>query len=80
MAGKKKNPPYESMAKIVTISATSRASIKIKDNYFTVEYHEERVIPEIDGVQIDKERELLWNTVNNECDNQIEEISATFKK
>ena len=73
MAGKKKNQPYE-------ISATSRASIKIKDNYFTVEYHEERVIPEIDGVQIDKERELLWNTVNNECDNQIEEISATFKK
>ena len=64
----------------LAISATSRASIKIKDNYFTVEYHEERVIPEIDGVQIDKERELLWNTVNNECDNQIEEISATFKK
>lgn len=80
MPAKKKKDVYESKAKITTISATSRASVKIRDNYFTVEYHEERVIPEIDGVQIDKERELLWNTVNNECDNQIEEISATFKK
>lgn len=80
MPPKKKIKPYESLAKITVISATSRASIKIKDNYFTVEYHEERAIPDIDGVQIDKERELLWNTVNNECDNQIEEISQTFKK
>lgn len=71
---------YESKAKIITIAATSRASVKIKDNYFTVEYHEERAIPDIDGVDIKRERELLWDTVNAECDTQIEDISATFKK
>ena len=76
----KKKKAYESKARITTIAATSRASVKIKDNFFTVEYHEERVIPEVDGVDINVERELLWNTVNAECDNQVEEISRTFKK
>ena len=75
-----KPKPYESKATITTIAATSRASVKIKDNYFTVEYHEERVIPDVDGVDIKRERELLWDTVNAECDTQIEDISATFKK
>lgn len=75
-----KSKPYESVAQITTIAATSRASVKIRDNYFTVEYHEERVIPDVKGVNIEKERQLLWDTVNAECDNQIEEISKTFKK
>lgn len=77
---KKKTKPYESKARITTIAATSRASVKIKDNYFTVEYHEERVIPDVEGVNIEQERMLLWDTVNAECDTQIEDISKTFKK
>ncbi len=75
-----KPKPYESKAIIQSISATSRASIKVKDNFFTVEYQEERIIPDIKGVDIEEERRLLWDTVNAECDNQIEEISKTFKK
>ena len=77
---KKKTKPYESVAKITTIAATSRASVKIKDNYFTVEYHEERAIPDVEEVDIEKERQFLWDTVNAECDNQIDEISKAFKK
>ncbi len=75
-----KPKPYESKAIIKTISATSRASIKIRDNFFTVEYQEERIIPDVEGINIEEERRLLWDTVNAECDNQIEEISKTFKK
>lgn len=75
----KKDKEYKSVAKITVIAATSRASVKIKDSYFTVEYHEERAIPDGAKVDIEKERQLLWDAVNGECDNQIEEISRTFK-
>ena len=71
---------YESQASITTIRATSRASVKVKDSYYTVEYSEERLIPDIEGVDIKKERELLWDTVNSECDNQIEEIINQFDR
>lgn len=74
---------YVSQAKITTIKATSRASVKVKDNhyndnYYTVEYSEERVIPEVEGVNIEEERRLLWDTVNAECDNQILEIKEIY--
>lgn len=71
---------YEIKAVTKTIKATSRASVKVGDSYYTVEYSEERLIPEIDGVNINKEKEFLWEDVNNECDNQIEDILKTFKK
>lgn len=77
MATTKKSEPtieeYIPKAIITKISATSRGSIKIKDgNYFTVEYSEERVIKDTKDIDIDLEREALWDAVNNECDNQIE--------
>ena len=71
---------YESKAITTQIKATSRASVKVKDNYYTVEYTEERTIPQIDGVDIAKEREILWDCVNNEVDNQIEDIIKSFAK
>jgi hypothetical protein len=72
------NETYEPKAKITEIQATSRMSIKVKDNFFTIEYQEKRVIPDIKGVDIDKEREALWDAVNNECDSQAETIYNTF--
>ena len=69
---------YESKAKVSTIKATSRGAVKIKDNYFTVEYAEERTIPEVDGLDIATEREILWNDVNTVIDNQIADILKTF--
>ena len=69
---------YNSKAKISKISATSRASLSIKGNFFTVEYSEERVIPDIEGVDIEKEREALWDAVNTECDNQADVLWDTF--
>ena len=65
-------------AKTTIIRATSRASVKVKDNYFTVEYAEERVVSDIEGIDIEAERQELWDTVNAECDNQILEIKKSF--
>ena len=70
---------YESKAKIATIKAISRASIKIKDSFYTFEYGEERLIPDTDDVDIEAERALLWRDANTEVDNQIEETLRIFK-
>ena len=66
------------MAKTTTIKASSRCSVKVKDNYFTVEYTEERSLE--DGDNIEEERKDLWYDVNNEVDNQVDEIFENFKK
>ena len=72
---------YESKAKITKISALSRCAVKIKDNYYTIEYSEERVLPEsVDDIDIEKERTLLWQAVNAEVDNQIQDIIDSFKR
>lgn len=71
---------YKSKAIIKTIKATSRASVKVGESYYTVEYSEERIIPDIEGIDIEKERQVLWEDTNTECDNQIEDILKTFKK
>lgn len=75
-----KKKEYIPQAKTVSIRFTSRASTKIGDNYYTVEACEERVIPELPNIDIDKERELLWDCVNSECDEQISDILKIYKK
>ena len=72
MAGRKKE--YTSKAVVNSIRATSRASIQVDGKYYTLEYTEERLIPALDDVDVTKERKLLWDTVNEEVDNQIEEV------
>lgn len=73
---------YKSKAVTTSIKFTSRASIKIStrtgDAFYTVEACEERLIPAIDGVDLNKERQLLWDTVNMECDKQIEDIQQSY--
>lgn len=69
---------YESKAITTSIRITSRASVKIHDNFFTVEYCEERSIPE--DANIEAERKILWDIANVECDNQIKEIYDAYKR
>ena len=67
-------------AKTTTIRATNRMSVKIKDNYFTVEWSEERSIPDdMSEEWIAKERARLWNTCIQECENQIQDIVRTYR-
>lgn len=79
MATKKKTAEYESKAKTTKISISSRASVKVRESYYTVEYSEERAIPDVDGVDIQKERQLLWDACNTEVDTQIEDILKNLK-
>ena len=69
---------YESKAVTTSIRITSRASVKIGDNFYTVEFCEERSIPE--DANVTEERKLLWDTANNECDTQIQEILDAYGK
>ena len=59
------------------IRITSRASIKVKDSFYTIEYCEERSIPE--SADLEEERADLWNTCNAEVDNQLEDIIKMSK-
>jgi len=71
---------YEPKAVITKIQATSRMSLKVRDNYFTVEFSEERAIPDLEDVDIEQEKIALWNAVNAEVENQAELIYNTFNK
>ena len=64
--------------KIMSIRATSRASVKIKDSFYTVEWCEERSLDETD--EITSARKELWDTCNKEVDNQIEDILSSFSQ
>lgn len=68
----------ESKAIPVTIKATSRVALHIKDNFYTVEFTEERALPDED-VDMEFERSALWDDVNKCVDDQCEEILKTFK-
>ena len=71
---------YKQQAKTVKISGTSKATVQIKNNYYSFAFSEERELPEDDSrVSIEKERELLWETLNTEVDKQIEEIMKLYK-
>lgn len=66
------------MAVTTSIRATSRASVKVNDSFYTVEWCEERTLePEDD---LEEERANLWETCNTEVDHQIEDILQSFSK
>lgn len=64
--------------KVVTIKATSRASVKVADSFYTVEYCEERSIDPDDNIE--EQRKALWDTCNGEVDAQIEDILKSFSR
>lgn len=70
---------YEVKGKTTKITATSRCAIKIKDNFYTQELIEERVLPENEEVDLDKEYEALFNSINDEIDRQMQDILKTFR-
>lgn len=71
---------YTPVGKTVSIKATSRASVKVGDSFFTMEYSEERVIPDLPDVDLAEERALLWDCVNNEVDAQVEDVVNFYNK
>ena len=71
---------YGVKAKTTKINAVSRVAIKINDSYYTVEYSEERTIPDVDGVILKEERAALFDAVNTVVDTQAEDIVRSFSK
>lgn len=65
---------YTSKAIVTEISATSRVAIKVRDNFYTVEYTEKRAIPDVEGVDIEAERIALFDAVNSIVDAQADDI------
>lgn len=63
------------------IEAHSRMSVKIKDNFFTFEFIEERTVPaDMSEDELAYERECLWDTINDEVDKQVELAVGMMKK
>lgn len=71
---------YTSKAIVTTIKATSRAAVKIGDNYYTVEYSEERQLPDTTDIDLPQEQDILFDSVNTVVDTQVADILKTFKK
>ena len=75
---------YQSKAKTTSIKATSKITLNLsgnrgKNNFFSVEYTEERAVPDcLTDEEMNAERHILWNTVNAIVDEQAQEIVATF--
>ena len=70
-----------SRATVTSIKASSRVSVCIDKNYYTVEYTEERSLPDdMTEAELNNERVILWDDVNNEVDLQVLEIQKTFKR
>ena len=65
---------YVSKAVVTEITATSRIAIKVRDNFYTVEYTEKRAIPDVEGIDMDAERTALFDAVNGVVDIQAEDI------
>ena len=71
---------YEVKGKTTTIQATSRISLKINDVYATFEYTEARSIPDVEGVNLEAEKEALWEDVITQTDNQADDAIKAMGK
>lgn len=71
---------YEVKAVPTTIKATSKCTVKVRDNYYSIEYTEERALPNFDDVDMEMERVHLFEDCNEIVDKQINDILDSFKK
>lgn len=76
-----KRKVYVPKAVPTTISARVKLTVKIKDNYFSVEGNEERTIPvEAADVDLGKEWDLLWQDVETVCEDELGNIIDEMRK
>ena len=59
------------------INAVSRASLKIKDMFYTFEFGVEVMIDPKDDIEVVKEK--LWNDSHSEVDKQISDVVSPKK-
>lgn len=78
MAGKKKEPVYESKAKVVRIAYEAGVTVEYKGKYYKENYREERVF-EGEEIEIDTERQLLVDAVHDVVDKAVMEALEAQK-
>lgn len=61
------------------ISAVSRMAVKIKDNFYTFEASQERTVEDVEGIDIEKEYQLLFDDLNDCIDAQVQELVSYLK-
>lgn len=74
-----KSKKYVAKATPTKIVATSRAAIKIKDNYYTIEYSEERSLPTDVEYDLESEKTILWDEVDKTVDDEIRAIFDAYR-
>ena len=77
MAARQKK--YVPKAKTTTISAHVKMTLKVRDNFISVEGQEERSVPDEEGVNVGKEWEALWDDVYASCDEEMALILKDMK-
>lgn len=65
--------------KTTKISGTSRSSVKIKENFYTIEASMEKSVEDDTDINIEEEYRHLFDDLNNVVDNQCKDIIDTFK-
>ena len=82
-AGPEVTTNYTRLGIITSIRAESGATIELKgrdglSRWYKFSYAEERMIPE--EADLESEKVLLWNDVNEEVDQQVAEVKAFMQK
>lgn len=70
---------YVPKAKTTTISAHVKMTLKVRDNFVSVEGQEERSVPTDEDVNVGKEWEALWDDVYASCDDAMALILQDMK-
>lgn len=75
---------YESQAVTTSIQAHSRISVKLNDTFYTFEFAEHREFPvdliDENKIDLNKERELLWDNVHAQVDKQVQDVVEMLKE
>ena len=75
---------YESQAVTTSIQAHSRISVKLNDTFYTFEFVEQREFPvdlmDESKIDLNKERELLWDEVHAPVDKQVQDVADMLKQ
>lgn len=70
-----------SKATVTSIKAVSRVAVKVRDNFYTVEYTEERSVPAgLTDEELEDERKALFDDVNSTVDSQVDDIFSSFNE
>lgn len=79
----KNEEKYVSKAYPIEFGASSRASVKIKNNFYTFEASMKKQFPndlDMSTVNMEEEWNSIWDELNGEVDNQITDCENSYEE